>query len=113
MSFEELRAKARGWDGRQWVDESKSRRLESTSDTDSSISGPVSVAAADIDHLKLSIEAGLQDTQSSLGVLSGDTAALDVGREEKNARVRRTRVKEVKGETQTSRDFRTSSVAPC
>ena len=113
MSFEELRAKARGWYGRQWDNTSSSRRLESTNNSDTSISGPVCVAAAETNPPRLSMKAEIQETQSSPGVISEDTAAPDVSREEKNARMRRTRVKEVKGETQTSRDFHTSRLAPC
>ena len=113
MSFEELWVKARGWYGRQWDNKGSSRRQESTDDSDPSISRPCSVAAAGTNDTNLSIKAAIQETQSSPVVLPEDTAALDVSREEKNARMRRTRVKEVKGETQTSRDFHTSRLAPC
>ena len=113
MSFEELRAKARGWYGRQWDNTSSSPRLESINNSEIAISGPVSVAAAETNPPRLSMKAGVQETQSSPGVPSEDTTAPDVSREEKDARMRRTRVKEVKGETQTSKDFHTSRLAPC
>lgn len=103
MSFEESRAKSRGWLNRDWAAESKQRIAEASQARE------VEDQASTATFVEEAVEA-LQpvrpkpDTQSRFNTQLETTIAVDIGREGKPGRPRKTKIKEVKGETQTSRN---------
>ena len=118
MSFDELRAKARGWFHRDWAAEARQQKAGQAS---ARAIAEVSMVAAKEPHverpsLKYCESQQSNDSPSSnhdstrtldLGHTTsldlGQTMAIDLGREAKAGRPKKMRIKEVKGETQTSR----------
>ena len=103
MSFEELRATARGWLNRDWAAESKQR---------SSSADQLTVAQRPDGLIALEQEYGINDTSempnqqdvySSPSSQLETTIAVDINKEGKVGRPKKMRIKEIKGETQTSR----------
>ena len=101
LSFEELRARSRGWLNRNWAAESKQRMAEA------------SQAREATDHLSTAApaEAALtvlqpaqprHETQSDSNPQLETTIAVDIGGEGRAGRPKKTKIREVKGETQTS-----------
>ena len=98
MSFEELRANSRGWLSRDWAAESKQRIAEQLSKR----------------RVQSKPSEGLQEPQSTQNSQSGvdtrespslnldNTIALDLAQEGKTGRPKKTKIREVKGATQTS-----------
>lgn len=101
MSFEELRAKSRGWLDRDWAAESKQRIAEASQACEAE--DQLSTAASTEEPIKILQSARPKpDTQSSSNTQLETTIAVDIGREGKAGRPKKTKVREVKGETQTS-----------
>lgn len=111
MSFEELRANSRGWLRKDWAAESKQRIAEP--DGKEAVEEIIPTAAAEqratLEHLGGSQrKEGTQDIQPELITHDSpsepleNTIAVDIGRETKSGRPRKTKLREVKGETQTS-----------
>ena len=101
MSFEELRAKSRGWLDRDWAAESKQRIAEASQACEAE--DQLSTAASTEEAIKVLQSARPKpDTQSSSNTQLETTIAVDIGREGKAGRPKKTKVREVKGETQTS-----------
>lgn len=101
LSFEELRAKSRGWLNRDWAAESKQRMAE-TSQTHQleDLVLPIAQAEEPVEVLQ---PAQLKpDSQSSSNAQLETTIAVDIGREGRAGRSKKTKIREVKGETQTS-----------
>ena len=101
MSFEESRAKSRGWLNRDWAAESK-QRIEEPSQacgTEDLIStaAPVEEAVEVLQPTRPKPNA-----QSSSNTQLETTIAVDIGREGRAGRPKKTKIREVKGETQTS-----------
>lgn len=101
MSFEELRAKSRGWLNRDWAAESKKRVAEVSQAREAE--DQLSLAASTEEAVEVLQPARpMPDTQSSSNTQLETTIAVDIGREGKAGRPKKTKVREVKGETQTS-----------
>ena len=101
MSFEELRAKSRGWLNRDWAAESKQRVAEASQARE--VADQPSTAASTEEAVEvLQLARPMSDTQSSSNTQLETTIAVDIGREAKAGRPKKTKVREVKGETQTS-----------
>ena len=102
MSFEELRAKSRGWLYRDWAAESKQRIPESSRirETENEISAiaPVKEALEVLQPARPKPE-----TQCDSNMQLETTIAVDIGQEGRAGRPRKTKIREVKGETQTSK----------
>lgn len=100
MSFEELRARARGWLERDWAPQVKSpatqRSRQDLSPQSSSllVTKPLSPAGAVIAE-------NSRDTSSEYQIPIETTIAVDLPREGKMTRPKKVKMKEVKGETQT------------
>lgn len=99
MSFEELRAKSRGWLDRDWDAESRpSRALEAVFAPEAPL--------IDFDEQSMSESArescGQAEAQSFSRPQLENTVVLDVEPEGKLDRPKKMKVREVKGETQTS-----------
>ena len=120
MSFDELRAKARGWFDRDWAAEARHQKAEQAA---AKARAEASVAmtrepkvladnsrAADSRSNNESPSSNLDSTRTvDLGHTTaldlGQTVAIDLGREGKADRPKKMKIKEVKGETQTSRSI--------
>jgi len=108
MSFEELRAKSRGWLSRDWAAESK-QRIERQLHADA-----MRQKASDTNNHRGNVAQVSQHSQSTQDSQTGleihdspnipleNTIALDQAQEGKIGRPRKTKIREVKGETQTS-----------
>ena len=101
MSFEELRGKSRGWMNRDWAAESKQRiaELSRAREAEDQVSAAASAKAAVVilqpDRPKSEIRSG---SNSQLET----TIAVDIGGEGRAGRPKKTKKRQVKGETQTS-----------
>lgn len=101
MSFEELRAKSRGWLSHDWAAESKQRIAEVTQLREAE--ERLSAAASAKEMVTV-----LQPTRPKPELQSGSdmqletTIAVDIGGEGRAGRPKKTKIREVKGETQTS-----------
>lgn len=101
MSFEELRAKSRGWLNRDWAAESKQRIAEASYAREAE--EQTFTAASSEEAVKVLQPARPKpDTQSSSTTQLETTIAMDIGREGRAGRPKKTKIREVKGETQTS-----------
>ena len=102
MSFEELRAKSRGWLYRDWAAESKQRISEVSRirETENEISAITPVKEA-LDVLQPARPK--PETQCESNMQLETTIAVDIGQEGRAGRPRKTKIREVKGETQTSK----------
>ena len=108
ISFEELRAESRGWRCRDWAVESK-QRLSQSSQANSQPKTAPEQPTESRDIPQILPESQLtQSTQSgselhdSPSVTSGNTIAIELSQEGKTGRPKKTKIREVKGETQTS-----------
>lgn len=108
MSFEELRAKSRGWLNRDWAAENSKRTDEGRqrSSTENhrlheTMSKGQSIDAESELHSQQDSQTGT-DTQDSLGTRLENTLNVETSREGRTGRPRKTKLREVKGETQTS-----------
>ena len=101
MSFEELRAKSRGWMNRDWAAESKQRiaELSRAREAEDEVSRATSAEAA---MVNLQPDQPKSDVQGSFNSQLETTIAVDIGGEGRAGRPRKTKIREVKGETQTS-----------
>ena len=101
MSFEELRAKSRGWMNRDWAAESKQRvaELSRAREAEGEVYRATSAEAAVVN---LQPDQPKSDTQGSSNSQLETTIAVDIGGEGRAGRPRKTKIREVKGETQTS-----------
>ena len=109
MSFDELRAKARGWYDRDWTAEAKKQEMDDAvrdENFDASL-----VAAAKPNLIRMDEESPNSNLDSNrnldLGHTTtidlGQTVAIDLGRNEKVAKPKKMKIKEVNMETQTSK----------
>ena len=101
MSFEELRAKSRGWLNRDWVAESKREMVEASqaSEVEERLA---TIASTEEAVAVLQPARPKPETQGSSSALLETTIAVDIGGEGRTGRPKKLKVREVKGETQTS-----------
>lgn len=103
MSFEELRAKARGWLNRDWAAESKQRiaaKANGCAEEMRTATGATELEAAADDARVAQTQS---DAHSSPQTQPFDnTIPIDIGQDGKTGRSKKTKIKEVKGATQTS-----------
>lgn len=102
MSFEELRAKSRGWLNRDWAAESKQGMAEEFQAKAFDKSMLVTVAETQADVEIVEEVQSQPGTQESTTTLLDTTIAIDTGRVGKAGRPKKMKVKEIRGETQTS-----------
>ena len=108
MSFEELRAQSRGWLGRDWAFESKQKISQQyqtdqgPQETPSVVRNSVESSQTLQDSQSTQATQPAPEIQSSPSVALDNTISVDINREGRNGKPRKTRMKEVKGETQTS-----------
>ena len=102
MSFEELRAKSRGWLYRDWAAESKQRISEASRirETENEISA-ITPAKEALEVLQPARPKPEPQCDSNMQLET--TIAVDIGHEGRAGRPRKTKIREVKGETQTSK----------
>ena len=101
MSFEELRAKSRGWLNRDWAAASKHRIAEASRAREAD--NQISTAAAVEDTVEVLQPARPKpNTQSSSSSQLETTIAVDIGREGRPGRPKKTKIREINRETQTS-----------
>ncbi len=98
MSFEELRAKSRGWLHRDWAAESRQRVEEKLQAREVELQSSSAEEAVEI----LQPTRPKPVTQSSSNAQLETTIAVDIEREGRAGRSKKTKIREVKGETQTS-----------
>ncbi len=102
MSFEELRAKSRGWLSRDWAAESKQRiATEPRASIAADVASEAEGAAGKETDLTRDIQSKLE-IHDSPSIPLDATIAVDIGRGSKAGRPKKMKIKEVKGETQTS-----------
>ena len=102
ISIEELRAKSRGWLNRDWAAESKQRIIEKSLET---IGREPNLALLTETRVGAELVQDVHSqpgTQDSTTTLLDTTIAVDIGRGGKGARSKKTKIKEVRSETQTS-----------
>jgi len=102
MSFEELRAKSRGWLSRDWAAESKQRIAEESQTSTTPEPRSKAVGEAEEDVGVRADTQGLPEVHDSSSLPLDATIAVDIGRGSKAGRPKKMKIKEVKGETQTS-----------
>ena len=102
MSFEELRAKSRGWLNRDWAAESKQGMAEEFQAKAFDKSMLVTVAETQADVEIVEEVQSQPGTQESTTTLLDTTIAINTGRGNKAGRPKKMKVKEIRGETQTS-----------
>ena len=102
MSFEELRAKSRGWLNRDWAAESKQGMAEEFQAKAFDKSMLVTVAETQADVEIVEEVQSQPGTQESTTTLLDTTIAINTGRVSKAGRPKKMKVKEIRGETQTS-----------
>jgi len=107
MSFEELKAKSRGWLSRDWAEERRQRiaaRHQILLVEEEPRAIPKMEESSEVvEYLQSQQDTQpATDTQDSLGTTLEKTIAVDIGREGRSGRPRKTKLREVKGETQTS-----------
>ena len=116
MSFDELRAKARGWYDRDWAAEARQQRAK---DAAGRARAEARVMAAEepvnLDVCVIESQVSNDSPGSNLdstrtldlghttAIDLGQTVAIDLGREGKVAKPKKMKIKEVKRETQTSK----------
>ena len=117
MSFDELRAKVRGWFDRDWAAEARQQRTEEAAGraraeanmvaTKEPKSTTVDLRANESQVSNESLGSNVDSTRTldlghTTAIDLGQTVAIDLGGEGKVARPKKTKIKEVKGATQTS-----------
>ena len=101
MSFEELRAKSRGWLHRDWAAESRQMVEEKLQAREVEIQFSTAASAEEAVEV-LQPTRPKPVTQSSSNAQLETTIAVDIEREGRAGRSKKTKLREVKGETQTS-----------
>lgn len=101
MSFEESRAKSRGWLNRDWAAESK-HRIPEVSQAREAENQFSPVAAVEEAVEVLQIARPEPNTQSNSSSQLETTIAVDIGREGRPGRPKKTKIREINRETQTS-----------
>ncbi len=101
MSFEELRAKSRGWLNRDWAAESKQGLAEASQIREAEEKISTAVSAEEEAEVLQPIRPKLENQSGSKSQLE-TTIAVDIGREGRTGRPKKMKIREVKGETQTS-----------
>ena len=102
ISIEELRAKSRGWLTRNWAAEIKQRLMEASPVALFDETKPALVVRREAD------DDSVQDVRTHLGsqdsttTLLDTTIAVDLGQGGKGPRPKKMKIKEIRGETQTS-----------
>ena len=101
MSFEELRACSRGWMSRDWAAEGRSRLAEAFEalEAEDRLSTAASAEGA---IANLQSARPKPETQGDSNAQLETTIAVDIGGGVRAGRPKKTRIREVKGETQTS-----------
>ena len=117
MSFDELRAKARGWFDRDWAAEAREEKAEQAAARVRAEANIIAAKEPQAFHPSLKYAESQQSNDSpnsnhdstrtlDLGHTTtldlGQTMAIDLGRGAKVTKPKKMRIKEVKGETQTS-----------
>ncbi|KAL9125218.1 MAG: hypothetical protein Q9217_005536, partial [Psora testacea] len=112
ISFEELRAKARGWLARDWAAESKQQLNRESQHT--SAPKPEPLITLEEENVAKDSQAteSQQDFQSSPNTQLETTIAVDINKEGKIGRPKKLRIKEIKGETQTIKTNLESPTGP-
>lgn len=110
MSFEELRASARGWLDRDWSDEARSDsgrskpcRNDQPHEQIPAHPKPTSINSdVRINAVEVSPSGGSESTR---GLDLGQTVAFNLGQSSRDGRSRKKKTREVRGETQTSKQI--------
>lgn len=102
MSFEELRANSRGWSNRDWAAESKQRIAEERQACTATESFPLVVKGTEQDAGEMQLLQSQPEACDNSTIPLDATIAVDIGRGAKAGRPKKMKIKEVKGETQTS-----------
>lgn len=108
MSFEELRAKSRGWLNRDWAAESKQRIADQlqTQRAEERRRSAIPKTEKVVEHQEATHSQSSDQHESRVNSSPSSaletTVALDMVPELKGGRQRKTKIREVKGETQTS-----------
>ena len=100
LSFEELRAKSRGWLNRDWAAENKQRIADTPRIREAGTAASAEEAVTVLQSIRPRPESR-NDSNTQLET----TIAVDIGREGRAGRPKKTKIREVKGETQTSMDI--------
>ena len=98
MSFEELRALSRGWLNRDWAAERKQRSAQAR-EAEDQFSAPASTEEA---TTSLQCARPKSETQGDAKTHLETTIAMDIVGGGRTGRPKKTKIMEVKGETQTS-----------
>lgn len=99
MSFEELRAKIRGWTDKDWVADNEHKAFE-RSQSQGYIQGPGSIMQKNAtEHLLQGVERS-SDPQK-LSEVRTDSVLNEGARSQKGGRAKKLKIREVKAETQT------------
>ena len=101
MSFEELRALSRGWMNRDWAAERKQRPAQASQacEAEDQFSTPASAEEA---TASLQCARPKSETQGDAKTHLETTIAVDIAGGGRTGRPKKTKIMEVKGETQTS-----------
>ena len=112
MSFEELRARSRGWLNRGWMNKTKQNQAmaggktaKKTVDQSTKADTAESTQIHAQTHDSESTETSPSQSGNTTALDLGHTVALDFGRGPKEGQGKKKKVKEIRGETQTSRRF--------
>lgn len=118
MSFEELRAKARGWFDRDWAAEARQRKAEDAAGRARAEAGMIAAAQPKpiseglcVNDTQISNDSpgsNLDSTRTldlghTVAIDLGQTVAIDLGGEGKLIKQKKMKIKEVKRVTQTGR----------
>ena len=108
MSFEELRAKSRGWLRRDWAAENSLRSVQEIRnlaghERTPNVTSKIEEAPQALRESPLTENAGSgPEMHDSSNEVLENTVAIEAARESKSGRTRKIKIREVKGETQTS-----------
>ena len=102
LSFEELRAKSRGWLCQDWAAESKRRIAVESQQLAVPETATTAIAATVTNDEDTQNSQVKPDSQNGLNSQLENAVPVDLSRESRTARPRKTKIREVKGETQTS-----------
>ncbi|KAL9630081.1 MAG: hypothetical protein Q9164_006595, partial [Protoblastenia rupestris] len=112
MSFEELRAKARGWLNRDWAAESKQRMAQEAQHNSAPDAEPLVAFEEENRCNDSQVISSQEEVQSSPSTQLETTIAVDINKEGKVNRTKKRRIKEIKGETQTIKTNLESPTGP-
>ena len=101
MSFEELRAMSRGWMNRDWAAERKKRPAQASQAREAEDRFSI---AASVEEATVSLPCARpkSETQGDSNTQVETTIAVDIAGGGRTGRPKKTKIMEVKGETQTS-----------